>query len=338
MIDSLFLNFPLVDMTVPIDGELPIQANTTTPIGTIINEPGGPANIFIAARRVGCNILPVGAVGDDYYGRFVLDAYAREGIDTSYLTVHPGLETRKVIVLVDRKGRHAYISMLDGDFECPEDISALLTQSRSLCVSGYMLLDGIAGGKLVELARLAHSQGKAVFFDPGPLIPQIRPEWMERMLASSAAVILNDEEAELLSGLKGVENCAKAIAGRTGGWVVVKAGGKGCYIVEGGEGNWYPGFHVEMVDTTGAGDTFWGAFIHAFLSGWDKETVALFCNAMGATMVSKQGSGSQAPTFEELVATLEKGGFPIPEAAKRSRSFGSLTLRRGSEQGVDKNK
>ena len=74
MVDSVFLTFPLVDMTVPLDGELPVRAGTTTPIRTVVNEPGGPANILIAARRMGCSILPVGLVGDDYYGSFLLEA------------------------------------------------------------------------------------------------------------------------------------------------------------------------------------------------------------------------------------------------------------------------
>ena len=56
MVDSVFLTFPLVDMTVPLDGELPVRAGTTTPIRTVVNEPGGPANILIAARRMGCSI------------------------------------------------------------------------------------------------------------------------------------------------------------------------------------------------------------------------------------------------------------------------------------------
>lgn len=328
MVDSIFLTFPLVDMTVPLEGELPVRADTTTQIRTVVNEPGGPANILIAARRVGCSILPVGLVGDDYYGSFLLDAYRREGIDTSRLEVRPGLETRKVIVLVDRRGRHAYISMLDGVFEPLPDLDALIESTRSLCLSGYMLMDRETGGEIMRAVRLGRDRGRAIFFDPGPLIPQIPAEWMEEVLAASTAVILNHEEAELLSGLKGVENGARAIAARTAGRVVVKAGPKGCYVWEDGAGHWYPGFSVPPVDTTGAGDTFLGAYIFAALSGWDRETVALFSNAMGAAMVAKRGSGTQAPTFAELVKVLEDGGCTVPQEMKRLGHFGALILRR----------
>lgn len=328
MVDSIFLTFPLVDMTVPLVGELPIRAGTTTEIRTVINEPGGPANILIAARRVGCHILPVGLVGDDFYGSFLLDAYRREGIDTSRLEVRPGLETRKVIVLVDRCGRHAYVSMLDGAFEPLPDPDALIENTRSLCLSGYMLLDREAGGEIMRAVRLGRNRGRAIFFDPGPLIPQIPSEWMDEVLAASSAVILNDEEAELLSGLAGVEAGARAIAARTEGRVVIKAGPKGCYVWEEGAGYWYPGFSVPLVDTTGAGDSFLGAYIFAALSGWDRETAALFSNAMGAAMVAKRGSGSQVPTFWELVKVLEDGGCTIPEETLRLGRFGALTLRR----------
>lgn len=328
MVDSVFLTFPLVDMTVPLDGELPVRAGTTTPIRTVVNEPGGPANILIAARRMGCSILPVGLVGDDYYGSFLLEAYRREGIDTSRLKVRPGLETRKVLVLVDRNGQHAYISMLEGAFEPLPDLEDLMASTRSLCLSGYMLMDRGTGSEIMRAVRLARKLGRAVFFDPGPLIPQIPADWMDEVLASSDAVILNDEEARLLSGLEGMEEGARAIGARTAGRVVVKAGPGGCHIWEDGAGYWYPGFSVPLVDTTGAGDSFLGAYIFAALSGWDRETAALFSNAMGAAMVSKRGSGTQVPTFGELVKVLEDGGCAVPAETRRRGRFGALTLRR----------
>lgn len=331
MYDSLFYTFPLVDMTVPIEGLLPIWAGATTKISGIVNEPGGPANILIAASRVGMNMLPVGVVGDDYYGSFLLEAYRAEGISLAGITLRPGMETRKVLVLVDESGNHSYISMLEGVLEPLRDLEEKLKNSRSLCISGYMLLDSAARGEVLRALRLAAAMGKVVFFDPGPLIPQIPPECMAEVLASSTAVVLNDDEAALLTGCAGVEKAAALILKKGALSVVVKAGGKGCYFLEAsGECGWYEGFSVPLVDTTGAGDSFLGAFMFAYLSCWDRETIAHFSNAMGAAKVAKRGSGTQVPTFDELVAVLEQGGFSIHEKMKRERHFQGLVLHRGA--------
>lgn len=329
MYDTLFFTFPVVDMTVPLKGVLPVSAGKTQMIDTITLEPGGPANILISGKRLGLNILPVGIVGDDYFGSFLLEAYKKEGLDTSAISVVPGYETRKVIVLVDKEGKHSFVSMLEGRFAPLADVDKLIKNSKSICFSGYMVVPENARADAMRLLRLSKAAGITIFFDPGPIIRVIPPEYMDEILTSATVIILNDEEAALISGRSDVESAAEFMLRKTYGTVVVKAGPKGCYITSHNDrGVWYAGFKVPFVDTTGAGDSFLGAFMRGYLSGWDMETIAYFSNAAGAAKVAKSGSGTQVPTFDEVMATLEQGGFQLPPNVKRDKTAKDLVLHR----------
>lgn len=327
MYDTLFLTHPLVDMVVPLEDKLPVLAGETKIINTIINEPGGPANILIAGKRLGLNILPMGAVGDDYYGEFILESYKKEGINVSSISIIPNYETRKVIVLVDGTGKHSFISMIDGLLGPLTELEKLIENSKSICVSGYMSASNSTREETMQMIRIAKKANKVIFFDPGPLIASIPKQCMDEILEESTVVVMNEEEAALISGFLEIEKAAEAIKRKTKGIVVIKAGEKGCYILSDmKQGAWYSGFSVPLIDTTGAGDSFLGAFMYAYLSNWDMKTIAHFSNAAGAAKVAKQGSGTQVPTVDEIITVLEQGGFLVPDSIKIDKVFKNIIL------------
>ncbi|WP_176236392.1 carbohydrate kinase family protein [Candidatus Hakubella thermalkaliphila] len=71
---------------------------------------------------------------------------------------------------------------------------------------------------------------------------------------------------------------------------------------------WRPAYRVEVVDTTGAGDVFHGAFLHGLLRGWDLERVADFANAVAALKCTRLGGRGGIPTFSETMAFLRMKG------------------------------
>jgi sugar/nucleoside kinase (ribokinase family) len=328
--DVIFFTFPNVDMIAPIRGLLPIISGTTTPIKTLVNEPGGPANILIAGKRLGLNILPVGTVGDDYYGKFLLEEYQKEGLDISQITIVPGYETRKVVVLVDEGGNHAFVSMVEGNETPNKNAEELINKSKSLCFSGYPVAVESSREESMRILRLAKKAGVWIFFDPGPLVKDIPQEDLNEILEDSTVTIMNETEATAISPHGGVEQSASFFLSKTRGIVVIKAGPKGCFCISHDDpiGRWYEGFNVRLIDTTGAGDSFWAAFMYGFISDWNIETIARFSNAVGAAKVAKMGSGTQVPNFDEAIQVLEKGGFSIPEIVKKERDFKTLVLKR----------
>ena len=93
---------------------------------------------------------------------------------------------------------------------------------------------------------------------------------------------------------------AQALVGKLGAIVVLKHGPQGCSIYQNGIRLDTPGFVVDEVDPTGAGDCFSAAFIAGLESGWPLDQVGRFANAAGALAVTKMGPMEGAPTKKQV--------------------------------------
>lgn len=308
--DCIYLFSPLVDIVVMMEEPFPIDAGETKSVSQVLMSAGGGANTLFAAKRVGLEIAPFGAVGDDSAGRMIREDYLREGICTDYLSVAKDVHTAYVIVLVDGNGRHAFASMLDCHFDDLTRLAEAVNRSRAIIVSGYQMVDEAMRRTMAEYLALAHGMDKLVCFDPGPMIPRIPEEFLKNFLRSTDILFVNDEEAALLTGCANYRLAAEQLSCEVRQQVVLKLGADGCYIKQKDvPGCVYPGFTVPLVDTTGAGDSFLAAYLRGYLAGWSTEETALFANAMGAAKTAKRGCGTQVPTLEEVLAVLHSGGY-----------------------------
>lgn len=86
MYDSLYLTYPLVDITVSFDGSFPIQKNKTRKTSEVLVTAGGAANTLFVGARLGATIVPYGVVGDDLFGKLILEDYEKEGVSND---LHP---------------------------------------------------------------------------------------------------------------------------------------------------------------------------------------------------------------------------------------------------------
>ena len=311
MNDVLIIIFPVVDLTIQINGTLPLEPEQTMPVSTMALEPGGGANIVFMGTRLGLDIVHVGAIGEDYYGDFLLQKYNDEGAENRYLQKIPDFTTQLVLCLNDREGNHAYVSMLEGrlaGIQCPDK---LIQQCRAIFISGYMLASDNARETIIALLKKVENTGQIIFFDPGPMFNLFPGESLKYVLATTDVLVLNHQEAAGISGTERPEDAALLLAQRIRGIVVIKGGAKGCYVFRNGSGRWYKGFSVPVVDTTGAGDSFLGSFMRGMIDGWDMETICTVANATGAAMVQKAGSGTQVPALEEVLTVLNTNGYNV---------------------------
>lgn len=325
----MLLTESTLDIILQIEGDFPILGGGTRLVKKMSLEPGGEGNIFIVFNRLGGNILPVGPLSNDHYGKFLRHSYEEQGIDISQLRMVEGFETPVANCIIDEKGCHTFVSKLAGrEFVQSEKMIELLNECKGLFVSGYHLVDDESDFyKLdLQLIEAAKEQGLPLFFDPGPLVNEIRKEALDKVIKNATVISLNHEEAQLLTGLTDEEKAALELKKRTDGIVAVKSGGKGCCVASDEGCKWYPGFQVKVIDTMGAGDSFIGALMYAWTEGFDKDTCFILANASGAVKASKLGTGSQVPTFEEIVAILEENGYNIPKICKKTGKFTKLEL------------
>ena len=328
--DLLLLSSSTVDVILEFEGTFPIEGGVSRQVINTTMGPGGEGNLLIVFNRLGGDILPVGPVGDDCYGQFLLKSLDSQGIDTSQLRTVPGFSTPVANCLIDQNGVHSFVSTIHGCvFATDEEILTQLERCKGVTLSGYYLADPEHAfyNLTRKLARRGRELGLPVFFDPGPFAASLVPEAMEDIYRNASVICLNDEEALALSSEADPEKAAEVLCGKTDALVLVKAGPRGCYARKAGEpGAWHPGFKVRTVDTMGAGDSFLAAFMFAWISGCDRDTCLVLANAVGAVKASKYGTGTKVPTFAEIVAILEKSGYTIGKEFKDKQSFAGIRL------------
>jgi sugar/nucleoside kinase (ribokinase family) len=267
---------------------------------------GSGAITACAAARLGLRTAFVGVVGDDAFGRFMLDALAERGVDTSGCTVDPGRPTGLSVVLSRREDRATLTSVgtigdLRGDLVPPE----LLTSTRHVHVSSYFLQRRLRRD-LPSLFDGAHHAGASTSVDPN-WDPRERWEGVLELLDRTDCFFPNSTEARAITGIDDVDVAAEAIT-EHGTVAVVKFGQGGGLAMWGDEVARSEAIPADVVDTTGAGDTFDAGFIAGRLEGWPLERCLGLAVACGSLSTRAVGGTQAQPTMEEALAAL--GGTP----------------------------
>ncbi len=280
--------------------------------------PSGDTAIMLnAAAKLGARCAMIGVVGDDGFGRCVTDRLKKSGADCSMVRVHPEASTGVAFVCYYSDGsrsflyhvHHAAPGMLTAD---DVDLDKI-RDAKWLHVSGFTLSTNQNSADAVYKMVKGASEKTKVCFDPN-----IRPEALSveeikelchPVLERADVIFPSRGEAMMFTGAAtDDEGCRQwALEGKI---VVLKNGAAGCRIYAGEEVVQIPGFQVEEVDPTGAGDTFCGAFLTAMIEGKSLTECARFANAAGALSVRKRGPMEGAPSREELEAFLKEAGSP----------------------------
>jgi sugar/nucleoside kinase (ribokinase family) len=283
-------------------GDVLASATTATP--------GGGFNVMAAAARQGLPVAYAGALGTGPFAELAAAALAAEGIDVLQ-PPNPDLDTGVVISLVEAGGERTFVTGPGAEARLRADDLArvLASPADAVYLSGYGLLH--ASNRPALLGWLAGLNGSSpVFFDPGPLAAQIPPAALAAVLSRADWLTCNAREASILTGREDAVGAAEALAqGQTERGVIVRTGADGGLLMPPGaaEPVRVPGFVVDAVDTSGAGDTHTGVFIAALTHGADPVEAARRANAAAALSVTWPGPAT-APTTAELERFLAGAG------------------------------
>ncbi len=279
---------------------LPAQPGQHQVADDVRLEPGGGANFLIAGARLGQPMAAIGALGDDKWGHEVAALTKAEGIDLSQVR-HEGTTTQ-VIVLVSQSGEHVFLGKYGhgGTIKFDQADARLIARSGAIFFAGYTLCEA----RLIDLTlaslQIAKQNNIPVYFDPGPQISDVSLDLRDTILPLIDTVLLTEEEVRLLTS-NGVSDLLHQGIEQ----VIIKQGAAGCTILnQRGEKTLVPGYPVQVVDTSAAGDSFDAAFIAANLWGWSPRKSAMLANAVGAAKVQKLGGGRSVPTLAEVRQVL----------------------------------
>lgn len=271
---------------------------------------GGGFNLLSAAGRLGLPGTYAGPHGTGTFGDRTRASLAAEGIDL-LLPARTGQDTGFSIALVDSDERTFVTSSgAEADFTDAdtEALAARLRPGDVVQISGYGLVRPATGETLAALVgRLP--DGVLLSFDPGPLVGDIPPARLDRILARCDWLSCNAREAGLLTAGASGREAAQALRARLrpGAGVVVRADSDGCWVAPPAAGDradvqapvHLPGFEVTAVDANGAGDAHVGAFLAFLTQGADPLEAARKANAAAAYAVTRRGPAT-APDRPEL--------------------------------------
>lgn len=303
-------------------GELVIDFTPGSEPASYIRNPGGaPANAAITAARSGLETGVCSSVGDDDFGRFLVQTLEENGVRVLNPELCEKAITTLAFVTLAPDGNRSFTfarkpgadMFLEEKAVKEEDIrGSVIVHAGSCSLSASPVAEATA-----KALRLGHELGKLVSFD----VNYRSVMWKDDQAACAAKVReilpyvdllkVSDEEVDMMGG----EAALPALMKEFGVTVVVETlGGAGARCFFGGE-SWSVASHkVPCVDTNGAGDAFWGAFLASLrIQGVDrkeqltKEIVARameYGNAAGALTVQKKGAIPALPTRKEIEAFL----------------------------------
>jgi ribokinase len=259
--------------------------------------PGGKgANQAVAAARLGADITLIGCVGDDSFGRDLLKHLTNQGINTDY--VEPVTDSSTGIATITLSGGDNTIIVVPGAnfYLTPELVSS---HEEVIATSDILLLQlEIPLESVKKAVELANKHQVKVILNPAPMQPlskelvqkvdYLTPNEHEQKLLLESNEWTEEERVELL------KKC------------IITKGSKGVSFYSESEGEKdIPSFKVDVVDSTGAGDSFNGALAYSLSNGAPLEEACQFANTVAAISVTKLGAQGGMPTNDEVCEFLQ---------------------------------
>ncbi len=255
---------------------------------------GGPVpTALLTVAKFGGTTRFCGKVGPGSEGELVIQGLRQGGVDASPMIVDPDAVTAHAFIWIDPAAAGSRTIALDTTRITWPIADELPDSLPGLC--RVFLCDGRAAEATLKGLKLAREAGAATVLDAGSgrhrfdeMLPLVDYALVSRDLADSFAPGADPDEL------------ARLLVGTGSGAAVVTIGEGGAVWSDGSSGGHVPGFKVEVVDSTGAGDVFHGAFIYGMLKGWGIGENILFANAAAALSCRLISGRLGIPKLEEV--------------------------------------
>lgn len=287
------------------------------------NPGGAPANVAVALVNLGLEASFIGQVGDDHYGRFLRHVLDDKGVDTTGLLMSSSAPTSLAIVSLTDSGERSFSFYRKHGADIAVTFNSVfretIDRAEAFHCGSVSLSDEPARSTTLEMLQYARANGKIVSFDVNlrPLLWDdlaLAKSLIEQALTFVDILKVSDEELMFLQpGLNDIE-ALEALEHRFSiTMIVVTSGEHGSAVYTQGALIRQPSFRVEAVDTTGAGDAFFGAFLQGiYTTNLDLEsfsesqlrTILRNANACGAITTLTKGAIGALPTTATLNAFL----------------------------------
>lgn len=289
------------------------------------NPGGAPANMLTAALQDNLKTAFIGKVGADMHGKFLKDTLVHLGIDVSALVVDPDTFTTLAFVSLNADGEREFSFArkpgADTQLQVDELNAEMLQSTRAFHVGSLSLTNSPAREATFEAVRIAKEHGATITYDPNYRASLWEDEekakrWMKSLIGYADVMKISDEEAHLLTPYSDPKEAAMYLISQGVKMVTMTLGADGVMIAHKDGVVIVPGYKAKVLDTTGAGDSFFGGFVSKLLNlGIDLDhpdedklfEAGRYGNALASLCVERRGGITGIPTLEEIKERQKRG-------------------------------
>ncbi len=282
------------------------------------NPGGAPANLLTVAAHMGYQTEFIGKVGADMHGDFLKKTLEEEGIGTRYLIQDESFFTTLAFVEIAENGeRHFSFSRKPGadtQLRAEELNQQLLENCKIFHFGALSLTNEPSRTATIEAVKGAKAAGVLISYDPNYreslwFDKQTAVSQMKSMIPYADIMKVSDEELVLLTGVEDYNKAVTQLLELGPKLVAVTLGSDGVLLARENKREKVEGFKVNAIDTTGAGDSFWGGFLSEYLKQeksleeftWEEiKNCAVYGNATAALCVQRRGGIPAIPKKKEV--------------------------------------
>lgn len=298
-LDCLAIGTSVFDVLLTVDH--PPVSDERVRASALSSGGGGPAaTAAYAMTRLGFKVDLISAVGSDVFGRLIVEELDAQGIGIDGIQVVQGPSTLSAVMIEQSSGRRS-MAVCTG---CLDRINLDAIQSNQIAAARSVHLDGNNPELAAHAARLARQAGVPVYLDGG----NIPATALESLLPLIDVYIPDQQSAECQLGASmDVREACRAFHARGPSLICITQAEKGATAFDGHRFWTAPAYSdVAIVDTTGAGDNFHGAFLFARQRGMDIEETLHFANAFAALCCRGVGGRATVPDLAETMRHVAK--------------------------------
>ncbi len=307
----LVIGGAVVDVSLcPVDAG--IFSSPSTAIDCIPLSTGGDAmNEASVLTKLGTETELCTLLGSDDAGQFILSRCRERGIGTTYCIVDPCVVTSVNVVLVDEAGERRFVTAQNSSlrrlaFEHIEGALEQLVPGMIVSLASIFVSPALDINAMKRIFERIHNAGCVLCADMTRCKHGETTDDMRDVLSFVDYLFCNQEEGACLTHQMTPETIADDLLRFVPGHVIVKLGGHGCLDASREGMNYCPAVKTQVLDTTGAGDTFAGAVIHGLSRGLPWSDCLRLGNAAAAVTIQYRGAASDRLSFEAIEEKLAK--------------------------------
>ena len=269
--------------------------------GEVMLTPGGSAaNLAVWAKRCGLNTRFIGKIGRDRFGQLAREDLVKENIEHHFVETDAHL-TGSVAVFVDQTGERSMVSGHGADFYLiPSELPrSVITSSNHLHLTAWSFFTDPPRSAARMAAQLAQQNNLTISFDPASF-QMIQEMGVEQFLSWTKDLAINIffpnyDEGRVLTGCDEPEAIVRALANiYADALIILKLDADGALVFDGKTATQIPPATNNLVDATGAGDSFAGAFLAHYLKSNSPVEAAKFATAVAAWVIEHLGARPKA--------------------------------------------